>query len=67
MEVTKRGDEGATWVGSQRLRINGSIPDANTADMINGLLVEEPWRCCLGQPVMVTGQRQMFEGPLGAW
>lgn len=57
MEVMKRGDEGATRVGSQRLRINGGIPDANSADMINGLLVEELWRCCLGQPVMVTGQK----------
>ena len=57
MEVSKYGDDGATQVGLQRLRINGGTPDANAADTVNGLLVEEPWRCCLGQPVMGTSQK----------
>ena len=33
--------------------------------MINRLLVEEPWRCCLGQPVMVTGQKADVWRPTG--
>lgn len=41
MEVTKHGSKGVTHGAFQRLRINRGMPEANTADGKNGLLVEE--------------------------
>lgn len=57
MEVTRHGSEGATQVAFHRLRINGGMPEANTTDSKNRLLVEEPQRCCLDRSVTVAGQK----------